>query len=388
MAIRLDFELVSTAVVGVSPGLLIRFMIGRNTTGLKGVYCQRIFIGRIPSVTTTAEKPMTFKAMRTLYLPPPRSRNEPTDRGVVAIMAAPTRGTVLAGRYKILETIEAGTFRGHDLALDQTIMVRQASLKTHRIAEFWHQKAQQSVLTGDPHFLNVLDVVSENSKEFIIIEWFRGRSVGELLARQFPLPWADESTALRTAGLAARKNSVPFPQTREVIRKFDRDTGWVATAVLALVIFGAVGLAMQIKERRPTTTYPDNSLTPSNGLERSGGPSSGQTIPVRHDDMDHGLIKTFSEVDPSVEKEAPAPTSTTVSVLTFTKKQHNRKGNRGSWTLIQQEMRLKIPMAKFRSSVQPKIVDVKKRLVALWRASLARDEPMSGWNLSENSKSR
>ena len=221
-------------------------------------------------------------------------------------MGAPTRGTVLAGRYKILETIETGTFRGHDLALDQTIMVRQASLKTHGVAEFWHQKAQQSVLSRDPHFLNVLDVVSENSNEFIIIEWFRGRSVGDLLEGQFPSPWADESTALRTAGLAARKNSVPFPQTREVIRKFDRDTGWVATAVLAMVIFGAVGLAMQIKERRPTTTYPDNSSTPSNGLERSGGPSSGQTIAVRHDDMDHGLIKTFSEVDPSLEKEAPA----------------------------------------------------------------------------------
>ena len=232
--------------------------------------------------------------MRTLYLPPPRSRIELTDRSsVVAIMAAPTRGTVLAGRYKILETIEPGTFRGHDLALDQTIMVRQASLKTHGVAEFWQRKAQRSVLTRDPHFSNVLDVVSENSNEFIIIEWFRGRSVGDLLEGQFPSPWADDSTALPTAGLAAQKNSAPFPQTREIIRKFDRDTGWVATAILALVIFGAVELAMQIKERRPLTTYVDNSLTPSNGWERSGGPYSGQTIPVRHDDMDHRLIKTF-----------------------------------------------------------------------------------------------
>ena len=48
--------------------------------------------------------------------------------------------------------------------------------------------------------------------------------------------------------LAARKNSVLLPQTREVIRKFDRDTGRVATAVLAMVIFGAIVLAMQIKE--------------------------------------------------------------------------------------------------------------------------------------------
>jgi hypothetical protein len=96
-------------------------------------------------------------------------------------MAAPTRGTVLAGRYKILETIEAGTFRGHDLALDQTVMVRQASLKTQGVAEFWHQKAQQLALIRDPNFQNVLDVVSENSNEFIITEWSRGRSLGDLL---------------------------------------------------------------------------------------------------------------------------------------------------------------------------------------------------------------
>ena len=313
--------------------------------------------------------------MRTLYLTPPRSRNEPTDRSVVAIMAEPTRGTVLAGRYKILDTIEPGTFRGHDLDLDQSVMVRQASLKIQGL-----QKAQQSVLIGNPPFLNILDVVSENSTQFIVIEWFRGRSVGDLLEAPSPLPWMDESKALPTTGVEARKHSLPFPRTGEVIRKFDRDTGRVATAVLAMVIFGAVGLAMQIKERHPMSTNLDNSFTPSKGLERSDGQSSGQTTPVRHNDTDPGLIETFSRVDPSLEKETPVPTSTTVSVP---KKQYHRKGNPGSWAL-----RSKVPTARFRSSVQPKIADVKKRLVTLWRASLAREERMSDWNISENSKSR
>jgi hypothetical protein len=54
--------------------------------------------------------------------------------------------------------------------------------------------------------------------------------------------------ALPTTASTARNDSVPLPPTREVIRKFDRDTGWVATAVLAMVIFGAIVLAMQIKE--------------------------------------------------------------------------------------------------------------------------------------------
>jgi hypothetical protein len=50
-----------------------------------------------------------------------------------------------------------------------------------------------------------------------------------------------------------------IPATREVIRKFDRDTGWVATAVLAIVIFAAVGLAMQVKERHLKVGNSDNA---------------------------------------------------------------------------------------------------------------------------------
>ncbi len=191
--------------------------------------------------------------MRTLYLPAPSSRNEQANlqsNRVVEIMAPLRRGTVLAGRYKILETIEAGTFRAHDLALDQTVMVRQASLSNQVVAEFWHQETQQPALIRDPHLLNVLDVVSENSNEFIITEWSQGRSVGDILGEQSSIPWVDGWGALPTTAIVPRKNVVPLPHAREVIRKFDRDTGWLAAAVLAMVIFGAVGLAIQIKERR------------------------------------------------------------------------------------------------------------------------------------------
>jgi hypothetical protein len=58
-----------------------------------------------------------------------------------------------------------------------------------------------------------------------------------------------------------------IPATREVIRKFDRDTGWVATAVLAIVIFAAVGLAMQVKERHLKVGNSDNAQF-SNGAHR------------------------------------------------------------------------------------------------------------------------
>jgi hypothetical protein len=296
--------------------------------------------------------------MRTLYLTAPSSRNEQANLqsdSVVEIMAASTRGTVLAERYKILETIEAGTFRGHDLALDQTVMVRQASLKTQGVAEFWHQKAQQLALIRDPDPLNVLDVVSENSNEFIITEWPRGRSVGDLLGEQSSLPRVDGSRALPTTALTARKNSAPLPQTREVIRKFDRETGWLATAVLAMVIFGAVGLAMKIKERHLKVRDPDNSVAFFKDLERSGGQSSGQITSVRLHDMDRALTKTSSPVSPSLPMETPAPVSTAVPVLTFIKNSHERKPNPRPWAAIHRS-----ESSRARSFGRSKIVDVKK----------------------------
>ena len=120
------------------------------------------------------------------------------------------RGTVLAGRYKILETIEAGTFRAHDLALDQTVMVRQASLSNQVVAEFWHQETQQPALIRDPHLLNVLDVVSENSNEFIITEWSQGRSVCDILGEQSSIPWVDGSGALPTTAIVPSEECRTF----------------------------------------------------------------------------------------------------------------------------------------------------------------------------------
>jgi hypothetical protein len=208
--------------------------------------------------------------MRTLYLTAPSSRNEqanPQLDSVMEIMEALPQKTVLAGPYKILETIEAGTFRGHDLALDQIVTVRQGSLKVQGGAEFWHQKAHQVALIRDSDLLNVLDVVSENSKKSIITERPRGRSVADFSGERSSLPWVEGARALQATTLTARKDSVALRQTQEVIRKFDRDTGRVATAVLVMVIFGAVGLAMQIKEPQLKARDLDN-VPFSRGVDR------------------------------------------------------------------------------------------------------------------------
>jgi hypothetical protein len=100
----------------------------------------------------------------------------------------------------------------------------------------------------------------------LIIEWTRGRSVGDLLREQSSLPLTRGAGALPTTALKARNDFIPLPRTREVIRKFDRDTGWVATAVLAMLILGALGLAMQVKESH----FSDNAPL-SNGADHRPG---------------------------------------------------------------------------------------------------------------------
>lgn len=93
-------------------------------------------------------------------------------------------GTVLAGRYKILEMIDGDRFKAHDLALDQTVTVRPAMQTSPRDGDTWRQKVQQLALVRDPNFLNVLDVFSDRAGDFVITEAPRGQSIAELLEEQ------------------------------------------------------------------------------------------------------------------------------------------------------------------------------------------------------------
>jgi hypothetical protein len=88
---------------------------------------------------------------------------------------------ILAGRYRISNKIGAGIFKAHDFALDQTVMVRGPYRSPQGCDGLWRKKARQLALVRNPHFLNVLDVVSEESGDFLVSEHPRGKSVAELL---------------------------------------------------------------------------------------------------------------------------------------------------------------------------------------------------------------
>jgi hypothetical protein len=90
-------------------------------------------------------------------------------------------GTVLAGRYKLLKTIEADSYKAHDLALDQTVIVRKALLTSPDDSDIWRQKVRQLALVRNANFLNVIELISEKSSDFVITESPRGQSIADLL---------------------------------------------------------------------------------------------------------------------------------------------------------------------------------------------------------------
>jgi hypothetical protein len=90
-------------------------------------------------------------------------------------------GSILADRYKVLETIGVDNYKAHDLALDQTVTVRKALLASPDDSDTWRQKVRQLASVRNACFLNVIDVVAEKSNDFVITESPRGRSVADLL---------------------------------------------------------------------------------------------------------------------------------------------------------------------------------------------------------------
>jgi hypothetical protein len=131
-----------------------------------------------------------FFAMQML-LPPPRetgrvrtcSQSDHQSKNSASALL----GQTLAGRYKILKAIDASTFKGQDLVLDQTVHVREELRTPQGDRDIWRRKARELMLVRNPSFLNIIDVVCNGSSDFFISEYPRGRSIIELLGERSPL---------------------------------------------------------------------------------------------------------------------------------------------------------------------------------------------------------
>jgi hypothetical protein len=151
--------------------------------------------------------------MRALFLIPPSLKisqsNLRSDRDGT-MSAWSLVGTVLARRYKILERLDARSFRAHDLALDQTVTVRQANLTSERHRDTWRARVRQLASVRHPNFLNVLDLVLDGSRDLVVTERPQGHSIAEFLKeRNFELEDIVRLVPLTALDLAAAYVSPP-----------------------------------------------------------------------------------------------------------------------------------------------------------------------------------
>jgi hypothetical protein len=139
-------------------------------------------------------------------------------------------GQILAGRYKILKVIDSSTFKGHDLALDQTVNVREEPRVSQGDRDIWRQRAKELMQVRDPNFLNVIDMVCNGSSDFVISEYPRGRLIAELLGGRSPLapddvvaligPLADALDLIAVSGICTASFSTRLVYT-EIQRSFN-----------------------------------------------------------------------------------------------------------------------------------------------------------------------
>ena len=184
-----------------------------------------------------------------------------------------------------------------------------------------------------------------------------------------------DSRTLAAPPLETREHSVTLAVAHKVIRRFNRDTTCVAMGLLGTVIFAALALVFQechseaadlTKEARQTGGNLVQNANPAalSDVVGSNGKSRGEITSGRPKSVDYGFTPEINH--PDVQSNASSWSST-----------HRQDTAR---------VRPTIHNITHLTSVRPRLVDVKTRLIALWHQSLTRNETSRGWILFSDSK--
>ena len=158
--------------------------------------------------------------------------------------------------------------------------------------------------------------------------------------------------------------------TSDMLNRFNRDTRWLATGLLGTVVFAALVLAVQLQEHHP------------------------ESVVLPEERVQTGVVQALTKIAPqensSSQMGAVTSTPAPVPALTPETNRHDVPANAGSWTLSHRRapgrlIEPMVPRARSTSSIRTRIVDVKRRLIALWHKSLLRSERSRSWSLSANS---
>ena len=127
-------------------------------------------------------------------------------------------GTMLAGRYEILEEVGKGgmayVYKARCHFLNRLVAIKVLKEELSDDKEFVHRfntEAQAAARISNPHVVSIYDVGFENGRYYIVMEYVDGITLKEYIAEKGVLPWkkAAEFAAQICEGLsAAHKKSV------------------------------------------------------------------------------------------------------------------------------------------------------------------------------------
>jgi hypothetical protein len=174
--------------------------------------------------------------------------------------------------------------------------------------------------------------------------------------------------------LQTPERPAPLAGLYKVIKRFNRNTTWVATGLLAPVFFAAVMLALQERHSKAADVT-EKARQTRGDLSLNANPPAISDM-VASNEMSTGEITSV-------------PATSVEQGLTAETKHPDPQANTTSWSPAQQPasaqvIRTKTPNPR-RTVVRHRILEVKMRLIALWHQSLARSKKSRNWAASSNS---
>jgi hypothetical protein len=187
----------------------------------------------------------------------------------------------------------------------------------------------------------------------------------------------DKMGGFDAASLQTREQSLALGDAQTVMRRFNRTTTWVATALLSTLIVAAGVLVFQ--DNYPmAANIPEKARGTSGGLVSEG--SSDEGIGLNGKSPDQTTSEQLASSDPGFGSE--------INNLGVTPETNNgqlpTKVSERSEAQREDSARAtgpRIHNLRHRLSLRSRVVDVKTRLIMLWHRSLARSEKFRGWTL-------
>jgi hypothetical protein len=170
------------------------------------------------------------------------------------------------------------------------------------------------------------------------------------------------------------EDSLGLAGTYNAIKRLNRNTTWIAIGLLAPVAFAVMMAAVQ----GPRTTVDD--------LTQKAKQTTGNLLPRDNADA----ISNLAGSNEKSTKEIISGQATSVdNNLARGTNQSAVQANATSWSPAQRPdpagvVPSKIRYVRQRSTMRPRRIDVKMRLIELWHRSLARTKKSPSWTLLSN----